>query len=92
MDLMVGFASFVGVFFKVLQGRNFNYNNYFWVMPTSIALAAVDLYIVNNIVTHGYSLALIITVGIGSGLGGMAAMYIHEQVIKRKPKDDQSLG
>jgi hypothetical protein len=77
-------ASFIGVFFKVIQGRNFTFDNYIWVVPTSVALAAVDMFIITNIVRLGYSVASVLIVGIGSGLGAMLGMFIHRRFIKKK--------
>lgn len=83
-DLLLIFAvSFVSVCVKVVQSRNFAYDNYLMVMPTSITLAMLDLYIYASIAKVGWELKWVLTIGIGSGLGAMLGMFVHGRWIKK---------
>lgn len=77
-------ASFVFVFLKAFQQRNVAFDNYVWVFPTSLAMAATEVYVIASIANRGYSLAAVLGMGAGAGLGALLAMYLHHNYIKRK--------
>lgn len=84
MDYLTIFAvSFVSVCVKVVQGRNFAFDNYMMVMPTSITLAFLDLYIYSQIARVGFSVPWVLSIGIGSGLGAMLGMFVHGRWLKK---------
>ena len=76
--------SYVNVLIKVIQGRNFAFDNYIMVVPTSLVLAAMDMWIISNIAQFGYGLVIVLEVGFGSGLGAVTGMYIHKRWIKKE--------
>jgi len=77
-------ASFVFVFLKAFQQRNVAFDNYKWVFPTSLAMAATEVYVIAAIATQGYSLAAVLGMGTGAGFGAMLAMVLHHRYVKRK--------
>ncbi len=76
-------ASFGFIFLKALQQRNVAFDNYVWIVPTSFAMAAAEVYVVANIARTGYQLGLILTIGAGSGLGALIAAVAHKRYIKK---------
>lgn len=82
--LLIFMVSFLTVCVKVVQGRNFAFDNYLMVMPTSIVMAMLDLYIYASIAKVGWELKWVLAIGIGSGLGAMCGMYVHGRWIKKE--------
>ena len=77
-------ASFAFVFLKAFQQRSVAFDNYAWVMPTSLAMAATEVYVVANIVRMGgWHLPLVMAIGTGAGLGCLLAMWLHRRYVKR---------
>lgn len=88
IELAAGFlASFVFIFFKAFQQRNVAYAHYPWIVPTSIAMASMEFYIIAAVARNGYSLAVVLTFGSGAGLGAMLATYVHERYLTRYKKE-----
>ena len=77
-------ASFTFVFLKASQQRHVVHNDWFHVLPTSLAMAFCEYYVIALVVKMGYSLALVVAGGVGAGLGCMAAMWLHNKRLKRK--------
>lgn len=78
-------ASFAFIFLRAFQQRNVQHDNYVWVVPTSLSMAATEAVVIVNIAKQGWYLPLIIAVGIGSGLGCLCAMLFHKYyVLKHK--------
>ena len=79
-------ASFGFVFLKAFQQRSVAFDNYVWVLPTSLAMAATEVYVVANIVQMGgWHLPLVIAIGFGGGTGCLLAMLLHKRFVKREP-------
>jgi len=76
-------ASFVFVFLKAFQQRNVAFDNYRWVFPTSLAMAATEVYVITVIATKGYSLLAVLGMGTGAGAGALLAMHLHHKYVKR---------
>jgi len=74
-------ASFVFVFLKAFQQRNVAFDHYRWIMPTSMAMAAAEVYVIATIVTTGYSVLAVLGMGTGAGAGGLFAMYLHGKYV-----------
>jgi hypothetical protein len=75
------------VFFKAAQQRNVAFDNYVAVMPVSILMAATEVYVIGSVASQGWHLPLVGAIGIGAGIGCMAAMYSHHHIfIKGKQK------
>lgn len=77
-------ASFVFIFLKAFQQRSVAFDNYMWVLPTSISMSAIEVYVVANIVQiGGWHLPLVLVIGFGGGTGCLAAMLFHKRFVKR---------
>ncbi len=72
------FAMFVFVFFKSFQQLNVVHNNYVMVVPTSVAMAACEVFVIASIVKTGWGW-IVLAVGLGGGLGALSAMVIHRR-------------
>ncbi len=80
-------AAFLFVFLRATQQKNVQHNNYLLVLPVSLAMAFSEGWVVAAIAKQGYDLYLVLTIGIGSGLGCMLSMWVYSAVtaiIKKK--------
>ena len=77
-------SSFAFVATKAFQQRNVAFDNYVAVIPVSLLMALTEVYVMHNIAVQGYSAALVLSIGFGSGLGALAAMVLHKKMFKRK--------
>ena len=73
-------AAFTFVFLKSWQQQNVVYEKYRWIMPTSMAMALCEGYVVWQLAA-AFKPALIVTIGLGSGLGCMLATYLHHKYL-----------
>jgi hypothetical protein len=64
-----GLASFIFVFLKAFQQRNVAFDHYWPVIPISILMAATEVYVISSVVFLGYSIALVLSIGVGAGTG-----------------------
>ena len=77
-------ASFVFVFLKAFQQRNVAFDNYRWVLPTSMGMAATEVYVISVIATQGYAVLAVLGMGLGAGAGALVAMYTHGKYVGGK--------
>lgn len=77
------------VFFKAFQQRNVAYLHYWWVVPTSYAMSAVDVTVMSAVAiraVHAQSWTAVIplaaALGTGSCLGALGAMWAHTRLAK----------
>lgn len=82
------FCQLIFVFLKAFQQRNVAFDNYKWVFPTSLAMAAAEYAVVALIVQAGYSIGVVLGAGTGAGLGCLGAMLVHKKYVK-KEKEEQ---
>lgn len=78
-------ASYVFIFLRAFQQRNVAFDNYLAILPTSILMAATEIVVIANIAQRGWHPVLVLTIGLGSGLGALSAAVLHKRVFKRKP-------
>lgn len=79
-------SSFVFVGLKAMQQRNVAHDNYWWIMPVSMSMAVVEVFIVAYVARTGWHWLLVTAVGAGSGLGCLAAMWFHKRFVMRRTK------
>ncbi len=85
MTLALAFgASYVFIFLKATQQRNVAFDNYWWVMPTSMAMAAVEVYVIARVAQAGWYWPLVLVIGLGAGLGALSAMLFHKRFIMKE--------
>jgi len=73
---------FIGL--KAFQQRNVVHNNYWLVVVTSMMLALFEVYVVAAIAMQGFTLWLVLALGLGGGLGCLAGMLLHNRFVKHK--------
>lgn len=81
--MLMFLAAFAFVFLKAFQQRNVAFDNYVAVLPTSMLMAVVEVYVIVKATENGYSLLVVLAVGTGSGLGALAAMLVHKRLFKK---------
>jgi len=79
---LIALTSFSYVFLRAFQQLNVQSYSYALVLPTSMCMALGDVFLVTNYARHGVGLALVIVVGISSGVGSVCAMYIRKRMVK----------
>lgn len=69
-------SSYVFVFLKASQQLHVVHGQYLLVVPTSLAMAACEVYVVFSAATQGWGW-IVLPIGIGSGLGAVSAMWLN---------------
>ena len=82
--LTIFLSSYIFIALKAFQQRHVIHNDWWWVPPTSMAMAFVEFYVIASVAKNGYSLTLVIAGGAGAGLGALTAMALHNMHLKRK--------
>lgn len=77
------FASFCFVALKAFQQLNVVHDQYWLVIPTSCLMAVCEVFVIANIAVKGWHIPLVAAVGLGSGLGCVASMYLHKRITHR---------
>lgn len=77
-------ASFLYIFLKAWQQLNVVHHQLWWIMPTSFAMAACEVFIVFQSAHRGWGW-IVIPIGLGAGLGCLSSMVLHKRMIKRDP-------
>lgn len=70
------------IFLKAWQQQNITHAQYLWIVPTSLAMSSVEFYVIAQIAKTGYS-PLVVAIGLGAGLGALAATYLHRRMINK---------
>jgi hypothetical protein len=71
---------FVGL--KSFQQRNVAHDHYMPIMPTSIAMAFCEFFVVAYVARHGFDPASATAIGVSSGAGSLTAMLLHKRMFK----------
>ena len=77
-----GIAMFAFVFFKAFQQRNVAFDHYWPVIPISLLMACAEVYVISAVVRGGYDPALVLSIGSGSGVGALLAMWLHRRLFR----------
>lgn len=78
--LPIALASFIFVALKAFQQLNVMHDRTKWVLPTSMFMALMEVSIIFGAISNGWRAA--IPMGIGGGLGCLAAMNLHRRMRK----------
>lgn len=76
-------CSFIFVALKAFQQRNVAFDNYVWVVPTSVAMGFVEYGTIILVVSSGYTIPTLLAAGLGAGSGALSAMLIHKRFVKK---------
>ena len=80
---VVAGANFFFIGLKSFQQRNVAFDNFGWIMPTSAAMAVVEVYVIATVAHYGFHWAMVGALALGGGTGSMAATYLHGKHIKK---------
>ena len=79
------FVAFIGSFgyvgLKSIQQLNVVHRNYAWIVPVSMFMAAIEVFVVASVAKFGWGW-LVFWVGLGSGLGSLCATWAHSKFTK----------
>ena len=75
-------TSFVYIALKATQQLNVVHKQYLWVLPTSMAMAVCEVYVIATTAKNGFGW-LAIAIGLGAGLGCMASMWLHGRLTRK---------
>lgn len=79
MNYLLAFiTSFCFVFLRSFQQLNVVRTRYLWVMPTSMLMAACEVFLIST-AARGYGW-IVVAMGLGAGLGCMCSMWIHGRI------------
>lgn len=81
--LLISASMFVYVILRALQQRNVAFDNYLWVIPTSYAMAIVDVFLISSVAKASWSIPLVFGYGTAGALGALSAMWFHKRFIGR---------
>lgn len=76
------FASYIFVGLKAMQQLHVAHGQYGRVLPTSLAMATTEVFIVSSVARAGWGW-MVLPVGLGAGLGACTAMWIHSRTTKK---------
>lgn len=77
-------ANFGFIFLKAWQQRNVAFDHYEWIIPTSLAMALFEVWVIAKVAQQGFSLGIVVAVGLGAGTGALAAAILHKRFLSRK--------
>jgi hypothetical protein len=76
-------ASFVFVFLKSFQQRSVVADNFLPIIPTSVAMASVELFTVATVARAGWQIGNVLAVGLGAGFGAIGAMLLYRRLFPK---------
>jgi len=79
--LLAFLSSFIFVGLKSWQQLNVVHRKYWWILPTSLAMALCEVYVVSTIAKTGWGLVAL-AIGFGAGLGAILATWLHSHMTK----------
>jgi len=72
-------TSFLNIGLRSWQQLNVVHRKYWWILPTSIAMACCEALILINVVHSGFGL-IVAAIGLGGGLGSICSTYLHSKL------------
>jgi anaerobic glycerol-3-phosphate dehydrogenase len=80
-------AAYVFIFLRAFQQLNVVRGNKVLIVPTSVGMAACEVYTIGAVVLNGWGW-IVVTIGVGSGLGAICAMWVHKRFVERKESEE----
>ncbi len=77
-------ATFLHIALKACQQLNVIHHRLWWVPPVSLALAAVEVYVVVQVASSGWGFDVVLPMAAGGASGCMLMMVAHKRVRERK--------
>ena len=75
-------AAYLFVLLKSFQQLNVVHGRYLWVLPASMLMAVCEVYVTWQAAVNGWGW-VVLPIGIGSGLGAMSGMWLHNYLRKK---------
>lgn len=82
--LLLAGATALHIGLKSTQQLNVMHHRVWWVPPTSLCLASVEVYVVARVARSGWGLEVVLPVALGGATGCILAMEWHRRARKRK--------
>lgn len=76
-------VSFLYVGLRSWQQLNVVRQKYLFIMPTSLAMAAADVFMISQIANYGWGFIVLAYAG-GGGMGSILATWMHHRWIKER--------
>lgn len=89
--LLLALTYFIFIGLRAFQQINVQERKRTFVIPTSMLMAAVEVYALTSLVKLGYGLATVVAYGTSAGLGSLTAMYIHDKYNDYKEKKTKAI-
>lgn len=77
--IMAFVSSFGFIFLKAWQQLNVVHYQLAWIVPTSLAMAVAEVYVVVSAAHTGYGW-IILPIGLGSGLGALSSTMLNKKL------------
>lgn len=74
------FAAFALVFLRALQQRNIAAARIAWLVPVSVVYTFAEAVVIIAVARDGFHVPLLLSVGIGAGLGAIVAVKFSQRV------------
>lgn len=79
-SLILFTASFVFIALKSTQQLNVMKRNYWFILPTSLLMAACGVLEITMVSTIGLGFDTVVPIGLGGGLGSIVATWLHGRI------------
>lgn len=84
MTILIGvfFATMGYVALRSWQQLNVVRRRYLWIMPTSMLMAAGDVFLITSFAHSGLNWWVVLAAGLGGGIGSLSATILHHRWIR----------
>lgn len=84
--LLAFVASFAFVGLKAMQQLNVVHGNKAIIVPTSVLMACCEVFTIGAVAVSGWGW-IVLPVGVGAGLGCLAAMWGHKRFVEKRGEE-----
>lgn len=68
------------IFLRAFQQQNVIFKKLVLIIPCSVAMAYIEVFIISTISIEGFSHPLVLAIGLGGGIGCLSSIFIHERM------------
>jgi hypothetical protein len=84
--LLLAVVTYAYIGLKATQNLNIIHHRVWWVPPTSLLLAATEVYVIARVARSGLEWGVVLALATGGSLGSITAMHVHQRARRRKQK------